>query len=390
MLLLGILLLLLASACFSGAEAALFTLASRPPRQHSHLVSRMLEKRAQALTVILLTNLVVNLSFFASTYALAKPYSLSQSAMINAAAVLLIVLFGEIAPKLIAHRHPLTFSKVSLPIVQLCYWILAPLLRFLPQVKLTEPKAPQPIQSSVAVDLLGDTERVLGHDEETFLSRFLELGELRAGALRRPLQNYLQVAPHLPLSLALRRMASKKVPWAVVVDERDQVIGILDRTRRLRGSTVGDAMHSVPILPEVAPVASGLELLKNNGGPMLLLVDEYGDSAGVIERGRWADTLLNRLPQSHASETMLIEQLSDSHYRLNAALALHEFADKFGEAQDIDVRVDTLAGFVQEKLGRIAIAGDAIEMQTTLYHLKLTVLEASATRVLTIELEVQV
>jgi putative hemolysin len=131
-------------------------------------------------------------------------------------------------------------------------------------------------------------------------------------------------------------------------------------------------------------------LLKNNGGPMLLLVDEYGDSAGVIERGRWADTLLNRLPQSHASETMLIEQLSDSRYRLNAALALHEFADKFGEAQDIDVRVDTLAGFVQEKLGRIAIAGDAIEMQTTLYHLKLTVLEASATRVLTIELEVQV
>lgn len=348
----------------------------------------MLDKRSQVLTVILLVNLVVNLSFFASTYALAKPYSLSQSASINLAAVLAIVLLGEIAPKLIAHRHPHYFSKIALPVVQICYWLIWPVLRMLPTINSSATIAPQPMQASEAVDLLVEHQNVLAHDEETFLSRFLELGELRAGALRRSLQDYLQLPLHLPLALAIRRMASQKAPWAAVVDEKNQVIGVLDRTRSLAGNTVADAMQMVPILPEVAPVAAGLKLLKQNGGPFLLLVDEYGDSAGVIERGRWADTLLNRLPTAHVSGTQLIEKHSDSFYKINAALALHEFADQFGEAQDVDVRIDTVAGFVQEKLGRIAVTGDVVEMQTKTHSLRLTVTESSATRVMTIELEV--
>jgi putative hemolysin len=387
-LLFSILLLLLASACFSGAEAALFTLASRPAQRHSSLVARMLDNRGRVLTVILFANLVVNLSFFASTYALAKPLSVAQSASVNAVAILLIVLIGEITPKLVARRHPIYFARISLPIVQLCYWLFDPIIRFLPNIKNEDPHSPQPIQSSEAVDLLIGKEDVLEQQEETFLSRFLELGELRAGALRRPLQDYLLLAPHLPLALALRRMSNKGVAWAAIVDEREQVVGVLDRTRILQGNVVSDAMHSVPILPEVAPVAAGLQLLKANGGPFVLLVDEYGDSAGVIDRGRWADTLLNRMPMANATGGKLITKLNARHYRIDAAIALHEFADYFGEAQEIDVRVDTVAGFIQEKLGRIAIVGDTIEMDTASSSLILTVVEASETRVLVIELEV--
>jgi CBS domain containing-hemolysin-like protein len=183
-------------------------------------------------------------------------------------------------------------------------------------------------------------------------------------------------------------MSQHKVPWAAVIDDNEQVIGVLDRTRLLEGSTVASAMSRVPILPEVAPVAAGLKLLKEDGGPFLLLVDEYGDSAGVIERGRWADTLLNRLPKSHATGAHLIEKISNDSYKIEAAIALHEFADRFGEAQEIDVRVDTLAGFIHEKLGRIAVVDDIVEMVTSEHQLKLKVVESSATRVLTVELEV--
>jgi len=387
-LLIIIFFLLIASACFSGAEAALFTLASHPTQRHLPLAARLIDKRARVLTVIIFANLVVNLSFFASTYALAKPFPLAQSASINLIAVLSIVLFGEIAPKLVAHRYPIAFSRFSLPIVQVCYWLLYPLLRLLPRVGMKEQVAPQPIQSSEAVDLLVGKEEVLAHDEETFLSRFLELGELRAGALRRSLQDYFQLKHHLPLALALRRMSQHKVPWAAVVDDNEQVIGVLDRTRTLEGSTVESAMSRVPILPEVAPVAAGLKLLKEDGGPFLLLVDEYGDSAGVIERGRWADTLLNRLPKSHSTGAHLIEKISNKLYKIKAEIALHELADQFGEAQAIDVRVDTLAGFIQEKLGRIAVVGDIVVMVTSEQQLKLTVVESSVTRVLTVELEV--
>ncbi|MDP6963965.1 MAG: CNNM domain-containing protein, partial [Planctomycetota bacterium] len=58
-------LLLVASACFSGAEAALFTLASHQGRRRSVLVAKMIDNKVEVLSVILLANQVVNLSFFA-------------------------------------------------------------------------------------------------------------------------------------------------------------------------------------------------------------------------------------------------------------------------------------------------------------------------------------
>jgi CBS domain containing-hemolysin-like protein len=298
------------------------------------------------------------------------------------------VLFGEVAPKVLAHRYPDFFSRLSLPVVQLCWWLFAPIIKLFPNHKQDEPVSPTPLQSADAADILEGCEEVLDTQEETFLSRFLELGELRAGAMRRSMQDYLLLDRHLPLSLALRRMARARVPWAAVVDDHRQVIGVLDRTRLPQGRVVSDAMSTVPILPEVAPVAAGLKLLRDNGVPFILLVDEYGDSAGVIERGRWADTLLNRMPIAHTGLGKQVEEIADNRFLVDAAIALHEFADHFGEVQDGDVRVDTLAGYIQEKLGRIPAEGDEVPMATSTQKLMLKIASASETRILSIHLEV--
>ena len=119
-------------------------------------------------------------------------------------------------------------------------------------------------------------------------------------------------------------------------------------------------MQSVPILPELAPVAAGVPLLRARGAPFVLLVDEYGHGTGIIERGRWADTLLDRLPQSQDKGLgPAILEIDAGRYVIDTNLPLHDFRDRFGDPGEADPRTETLLGFAEERLGRVLTAGDA-------------------------------
>ena len=85
------------------------------------------------------------------------------------------------------------------------------------------------------------------------------------------------------------------------------------------------------------------------------------------------------------------EELNDGNplgsYLIKGSLALHEFADQFGELPETDVRVDTVGGFVQEKLGRIPKISEKLNIRSSEYSLKITVVEASDTKIETLRVE---
>lgn len=390
--LLGMIGLLLTSACFSGAEASLFTLAAEGGRGRKvpRVAKHLLEDQVGVLTTILLVNLIVNLGFFAATHHWAGPFEATTATFIEILAVLAIVVFGEILPKVLAHRYPDMSGKVLLLPVAGFHLLFGPMLRPLGRSWAGRAEPPQPLDSSEAADLLEEEhQEVLNRSETELVTHLLELGELRAGALRRPLSKVPQVSPSRPLSLALREMESAGTPWAAVVAEDGEVQGILDRARLPKGSVVRDAMRKVPILPEVAPVANGVQLLSRSGDPFILLVDEYGMSVGIIQRGRWADTLLNRLNISEDSGRPPIRPMSASSWEIDAALPLHDFEDRFGDPGLSDVRVDTIGGLVAEKLERMAKLGDAVVIENEGKRFHISVVECSETRPLLLRLRVE-
>jgi len=390
--LLGMIGLLLTSACFSGAEASLFTLAAEGGRNRKvpGVARRLLQDQVGVLTTILFVNLIVNLGFFAATHHWASPYSTTTATLIEVCAILAIVLFGEILPKVLAHRFPDLSGKVLLLPVAVFHFLLGPMLRPFGRSWAGRVQRQEPLDSSEAADLLEEEhQEVLSRSEMELVTHLLELGELRAGALRRPLSKVPQVAPSRPLSLALRQMEDDDTAWAAVVAQDGEVQGILDRARLPKGSIVRDAMRKVPILPEVAPVANGVQLLQQSGEPFILLVDEYGMSVGIIQRGRWADTLLDRLSLSEESGRPPIRPIAEGAWEVDAALPLHDFHDRFGDPGLADVRVDTIGGLVAEKLERMAELNDAIVLQHEGKRFHLSVVECSETRPLLLRVRVE-
>lgn len=353
--------LLAASATFSGAEAALFTLGTQGRRRLPVWARPLLDQSVASLTIILFGNLLLNLSYFALATAWARELGGAQARWVEGGAILAIILGGEILPKVLAHRFPDGLGKFLLPPIVLLHHVFQRPAGWLGNHWARPATAARPLASAEVSGMLDNAELdILDAEAHGLMQQVLELGSLRAGAIRRPLHRVVQIQASDTLRDASAELERRKAAWAAVLDDRSEVCGILDLTRVPRGRLVRDAMQAVPILPELAPVAAGVPLLRARGAPFVLLVDEYGHGTGIIERGRWADTLLDRLPQAPGqSVSSAVLELGSGRYVVDANLPLHDFRDRFGDLGEADPRTETLLGFAEERLGRLLGASDA-------------------------------
>ncbi|MFQ5748824.1 MAG: CNNM domain-containing protein [Planctomycetota bacterium] len=358
-----LLFLLAASATFSGAEAALFTLAPDQPRSGKGVAPALLRDPSGALTVILLGNLLANLGFFAVLATATLPLPTGAAVIWSTGGLLGMILLGEILPKVVSNRFASRTAVYLLPPVWLLYCLLHPFLRRLGTRDPFRQVPPDPLDPAQADLLLEDQgEAILSREEKGLLQHLLELGHLRAGSVRRPLPETLRLAWDQPLDQACARVRAEGLAWAPVVDASGEIAAALDLTRNPRGRTAGEASLPVPLLPELAPLSAGVRLLRDSGLPFVSLVDEYGHSAGILERGCWADTLLDRLPHEPSGRLAAIVPLGGGAFQVDASLPLHVFRERFGDPGDVDVRLDTLGGLVQERLGRVPRVGDRVRL----------------------------
>ncbi|RMH02764.1 MAG: DUF21 domain-containing protein [Planctomycetota bacterium] len=381
------LLLLAGSAVFSGSEAALFTLAGRTASPVPRMARDLLRDPAGALTAILLGNLLVNLAFFAAAAAWGAGLGRSGQAAAAAGAVLAVVVAGEILPKLLAHRAPHRAAVVLLPLPWLLHRLTARPARALGRMLFPPAPAEAPVSPGALDRLLAEEgDRLLPSDERSLVRQLLELDLLRAGAVRRPLAATVQVRAGERLADAVRRLREQRRPWAAVVEEDGEIHGVLDLGRMPTGRTVREAMAPVPILPEGAPLARGAGLLRERGVPFLLLVDEYGQAAGILERGAWADTLLDRVPEPDEAGRPAIRRISGNRFEIRGDLPLHVFREHFGDPGPVDPRLETVAGLLAERLGRIPAAGDRLRLEPAGGEpLELRVVEVDGARTLRVQ-----
>lgn len=354
-------LILAASATFSGAEAALFTLGTQGRRRLPVWARPLLDQSVASLTIILFGNLLLNLSYFALATAWASDLHGADAFWVEVGAILIIIVGGEILPKVLAHRYPDVLGNLLLPPIVLLHRLFQRPAGWVGDHWARPAMRAKPLASSEVSGMLESAELgILDAEAHGLLQQVLELGSLRAGAIRRPLRKVLQIQASETLREASLELKRQQVAWAAVLDQQGEVCGILDLSRSPRGRLVRDAMQPVPILPELAPVAAGVPLLRSRAAPFVLLVDEYGHGTGIIERGRWADTLLDRLPQSQGRGLgPAILEIDAGRYVVDTNLPLHDFRDRFGDPGEADPRTETLLGFAEERLGRVLRAGDA-------------------------------
>lgn len=381
--LVAMLVLLAASAFFSGSETAFFNLTRRQIKQlHTaknrvaRLLAHLLTRPGQLLNCLLLGNMIVNVLFFAVSSVLVL--HLKAQGGIAAATGLAfgtfvaLVLFGEILPKSLAYASSRPVALAAALPVFLCVQVLGP-VAFLARMIVIEPilrlllghqRLARPITMSEFRSVIDFSRQrgLITEDENKLLAEVVELGFLKVRHVMQPRVDIVACDVSDTPAQARDRMQTHhltKVP--VYIGDIDRVVGMVHLRQLLLkpGVSLDRLVQPVHFLPEQKSVESLLEFFRKTETDMALVVDEYGGIAGSVRLEDIAEELFGSAAIGNGVEP--IKQLGPFEYRLAADLAIHDWADAFG----IDLgetRLSTIGGLVTALLGRIPRSGDVARL----------------------------
>lgn len=398
-ILLGIfLLLLLASALFSGAEVALFSLEG-PDREllaaakdrASQRVLTLLETPRRLLITILLLNTTVNVAaaILAAimTAQIATHLGLNHLVVVIVEVVVLtfvLLVVSEITPKLIATQQATRFSRRVSGVLLILHRLLGPLTRLLAgsMQALQQRLKPSALERVSTDDLkamaeIGQEHGSLELQERELIHSIVEFGEtsVREIMVSRVDIIALPITTTFPEAIALiRECGHSRLP---LYDEHlDNIVGIIYAKDLLpylhTTSPTGNGASRLDLRrlarpPMFVPTGRKLDdLLKDfqlRKTHMAIVVDEYGGTAGLVTLEDVLEEIVGDIRDEHdENEEVLYEQLADDTYRFDARIDL----DDVNELLDVELETEqydfeTLGGLIFDLAGDIPEKGDTFD-----------------------------
>jgi len=154
-------------------------------------------------------------------------------------------------------------------------------------------------------------------------------------------------------------------------ESMDHIVGIANAKDLLRALHQGQA--EVPLralcrppyfIPETKKVDDLLREFQQQRSQIAMVVDEYGGTAGLVSLEDLIEEIVGEIHDEYDVEMPLVEQVGDHDWRLDARVSLddvNELLHTRWEGED----VETLGGFVLDRLGRIPGIGDQMTVDNT-------------------------
>ena len=385
LLLLAILLGL--SAFFSGMEIALFSLSKLQVRRlrHEHpasgqIISQLLDQPHRLLSTILLGNTVVNVAAAIVGFkALELLWPDRAEALAVPLMTVLVLLFGEVAPKTQVIRRPefyaLLFARPSQWIVTaagpvrraaetLSAWFVRRIER-LPYFSARKARTSAPTEDEYRTLLtLSERAGVLRKEERRMVNKILALENMQIKEIMTPRVDMQCVEDTLTpeqMVEAVRKIKHRRVP--IIHDSPDTVEGILnvkefliDPRREL------DEVIELPnFVPDTMSVAKLLKSFRKQEHPVAIVVDEYGGTQGMVTLEDILEEIVGEIEDEFDTSEIMIQQLDPQRWLINGKARLELVNEQCGlHLQATDV--ETIAGWLIAQLGSLPRDGEHVRV----------------------------
>ena len=373
--------LMACSGFFSASEAALFYLQPRDRRDMSHgspgdkAAATLLEKPERLLSSILFWNLVINIAYFslASIVAIrieADPeLGNSFAAVFAVLALLAIIFFSEMLPKSFGVLRPrILSSMVSLPL----WWavrVVDPMMPFLRWINLVSRRLIWPGFKPEPLLELTDLERVIEHSgedaalikqEQAVLQNIVQLSTIRVEEWMRPRTQFVAYRPPVNLEDLDGTMPASGYLLVTEPDSREIEKAIrLDNQFHLDSENLHRHAEPVLYMPWCATVADALEKMSHRDREVAVVVNEFGDTIGILTIEDILETVFVYSPSRSARLLDLppLEQIDEKTYRVAGIMSLRQLAKRL-EVEIPETQSVTVGGVIQESMQRLAERDD--------------------------------
>ncbi|MBR2447828.1 MAG: HlyC/CorC family transporter [Clostridia bacterium] len=408
----AIFLLILVSAFFSATEIAFSSvnaLRLKNLKKEKETISRLLAVKIlddydNLLSSILIGNNIANMaSSSIATVVIIGWWGESYAWASTVIMTLLVLIFGEIIPKVLAKQFPELFCCfASIPMYALSV-IFKPinfvimgfvnLVSRIWQNSADDSEAVSEDDFENIIDIVED-EGVLDEEQCDLLQNALDFDEVLAYEIitHRVDMDALDIRD--PYEVNLRKCEEStysRLP--VYEDTTDNIIGILHlnhfyKTYVEKGKVnIRELLLPVSFVHKTMPLPDVLEKMKENKCHMVVVLDEYGGTMGILTMEDVLEQLVGEIfDESDEIEREFIA-IDDTHFEADGDMRVYDFFDEFDididEDEDFEADTATVGGWTQTMLDGEAQEGDSFKWE----NLEITVLKTDGLRIERIAVE---
>ncbi len=129
-----------------------------------------------------------------------------------------------------------------------------------------------------------------------------------------------------------------------------------DRKEKL----VCDIMRPVRIVPEAKPVNDLLREMQNDGAHMAVVVNEYGNTAGLVTLEDMVEEIVGEIRDEHEPDRD-VKHESDGSFVVSGSFDIARLRELVDLKPPEDTESTTVGGLVQEWLGHLPLQGEKVE-----------------------------
>lgn len=289
------------------------------------------------------------------------------------------LIFG-VGAKTLGKQHAESLGRSTAAVVRLFARLTSPLVRLMILIgnALTPGKGfdDGPFTSTAELRELVDLARegVIEDEERRMLHSVFELGDTVAREVMVPRTEMVWIESNKTLRQAMSlslRSGYSRIP--VVGEDIDDIVGVIytkDVAKRIfehndaqTQQRVDTLMRPVMLVPDSKQVDVLLREMQQKRTHIVVLIDEYGGTAGLVTMEDIVEEIVGEISDEYDTAAAEVVALDDNTYRISARLHIEDLAELIDVELDADEEgIDTVAGLLAARLGRVAIPGSTIEL----------------------------
>jgi putative hemolysin len=388
------------SVFFAGAEIAFMSL-NRPRLKYkaeagdrqAEAIRKIIKRPDRLLGVILLGNTVANIAA-ASLLAYIITNNVSQNYVDSVSAggtiilALVVLIFCELAPKIITATHPEQSARKLLRPIRLSIWLLSPVSRLAAWIAnrvvrvvgvptVASPFTLGPSEEELRAMIAGSGAHGVSVEKREMLDNIFRIsftlvrevmiprGEVTAVDIKEPVSDILAT---------VNKTRYSRIP--VYRRDFDNPIGILhvkDLLQHVQGNdkiNVQGLLRPVQFIPDSARVDAALRQFQSMHLHMAVVVDEFGGVEGIVTLEDLLEELVGEIRDEHDTEMDSVLELGPNLYSIEGNLPVKEFNRFFGNAIPESPEYATMAGYLEFLAGRLLTEGETVRYQSYIFKVE--------------------
>jgi putative hemolysin len=309
---------------------------------------------------------------------------------------LLLALFGELTPKVLAAQSSERYALLVARPVELLLRMVRPAMTLMAKIpqgfrRLVFGRTLRPAPTVTEAELrmlidIGTVERVLGEQTGELLENVFQFRDRQVQEIMVPRTEVVWLETDTTIDTFYRiflETGHSRLP--MYRESVDNVVGVVSIKDVLRGVARGEVKGESPVIgfmrptyfvPETKPAGALFQEMQAQNQHMAIVVDEFGGTAGIVTIELLLEEMVGPVAEEQAGVAKEFEPIDEQTSSVDGGMSVWDANEELG-LRIPEGRYETVAGYILERLGHIPNEGETVEAD----GFKMTVAEVRGTKI---------